>query len=88
MKLGAMKAQLPWSLEHADLAFCHRGNLDWDPSAALAGMGSRALVSDSIDALVQQVVAAARGGDQILCMSNGGFGGIHLKLLAALAREP
>jgi UDP-N-acetylmuramate: L-alanyl-gamma-D-glutamyl-meso-diaminopimelate ligase len=86
MKLGAMKAQLPWSLEDADLAFCHSGGLGWDAREALAPMGVRAFVADSIDALVVQVVAHARGGDHIVCMSNGGFGGVHLKLLKALQR--
>ena len=84
MKLGTMKAQLPWSLEQADLAFCHSGGLDWDAREVLAPMGARAQVAASIDELVSQVVAQARPGDHILCMSNGGFGGIHLKLLAAL----
>ncbi len=84
MKLGAMAAQLPWSLESADLSFCHSGGLDWDAGAALAPLGPRAQVAGSIDALVAQVVAAARPGDHIVCMSNGGFGGIHEKLLAAL----
>ena len=86
MKLGTMKAQLPWSLENADLAFCHGGALGWDAREALAGMGAKAQVADSIDALVGQVLGQARAGDQILCMSNGGFGGIHLKLLQALER--
>ncbi len=84
MKLGTMKAQLPWSLEGADLAFCHSGALDWDPREALAVMGARASVANNIDALVGQVVAHARAGDSIVCMSNGGFGGIHTKLLQAL----
>jgi UDP-N-acetylmuramate: L-alanyl-gamma-D-glutamyl-meso-diaminopimelate ligase len=84
MKLGAMKAQLPWSLEDADLAFCHSGGLGWDARSALEPMGSRAQVADTVDALVAQVVAAAQPGDHILCMSNGGFGGIHAKLLSAL----
>jgi UDP-N-acetylmuramate: L-alanyl-gamma-D-glutamyl-meso-diaminopimelate ligase len=87
MKLGAMKAQLPWSLEEADLAFCHSGGLSWDAAQALAPMGAQAVVSDKIDELVQRVVAAARPGDHVLCMSNGGFGGIHAKLLDALARR-
>ena len=86
MKLGTMKAQLPWSLENADLAFCHGGALGWDAREALAGMGAKAQVADSIDALVGQVLGQARAGDQILCMSNGGFGGVHLKLLQALER--
>ena len=84
MKLGTMKSQLPWSLEAADLAFCHSGGLDWDAVEALAPMGDRARVAGDIDALVQQVVAAARAGDHIVCMSNGGFGGIHGRLLTAL----
>jgi len=79
-----MKSQLPWSLEQANLAFCHAGGLGWDARAALTAMGSRALVADSIEELVRQVVAAARPGDHLLCMSNGSFGGVHQKLLAAL----
>ena len=86
MKLGTMKAQLPWSLENANLAFCHGGALGWDAREALAGMGAKAQVADSIDVLVGQVLGQARAGDQILCMSNGGFGGVHLKLLQALER--
>ena len=42
------------------------------------------IVADNIDTLVTKVVKAAKPGDQILCMSNGGFGGIHAKLLTAL----
>jgi len=86
MKLGSMKAQLPWSLEEADLAFCHSGGLSWDAAQALAPMGRQAVVCDSIAKLVAQIVAVARPGDHILCMSNGGFGGVHGKLLEALAQ--
>jgi UDP-N-acetylmuramate: L-alanyl-gamma-D-glutamyl-meso-diaminopimelate ligase len=84
MKLGAMKTQLPWSLEEADLAFCHSGGLGWDAHEALAPMGARARVADSVDALVQQLRAVVQPGDHIVCMSNGGFGGIHAKLLQTL----
>jgi UDP-N-acetylmuramate: L-alanyl-gamma-D-glutamyl-meso-diaminopimelate ligase len=84
MKLGTMKSQLPWSLEDADLAFCHSGGLDWDAVEALLPMGARASVAGSVDEVIAQVVAAAKAGDHVLCMSNGGFGGIHGKLLAAL----
>ena len=84
MKLGTMTAQLPWSLEAADIAFCHSGGLDWDAREALAPMVDRAQVADSIDQLVAQVKAAAKPGDHVLCMSNGGFGGVHGKLLTAL----
>jgi len=85
MKLGTMKSQLPWSLEDADLAFCHSGGLDWDATEALSAMGSRACVGANVDEVIAQVVAAAQAGDHVLCMSNGGFGGIHAKLLSALA---
>jgi UDP-N-acetylmuramate: L-alanyl-gamma-D-glutamyl-meso-diaminopimelate ligase len=84
MKLGAMKSKLPWSLESADLAFCHSAGLGWDPAEALASMGPRAQVAADITTLIGQVVTAAQPGDQILCMSNGGFGGIHGRLLDAL----
>jgi UDP-N-acetylmuramate: L-alanyl-gamma-D-glutamyl-meso-diaminopimelate ligase len=84
MKLGAMAAQLPWSLEAADLSFCHGAGLDWDAAAALAPLGARARVVAAIEPLVAQVAAAARPGDHIVCMSNGGFGGVHDRLLAAL----
>jgi UDP-N-acetylmuramate: L-alanyl-gamma-D-glutamyl-meso-diaminopimelate ligase len=84
MKLGNMKQQLPWSLEAANLAFCHTGGLDWDAVEALAPMGVRAQVAGSVDALVAQVRSAARPGDHVVCMSNGGFGGVHAKLLEAL----
>jgi UDP-N-acetylmuramate: L-alanyl-gamma-D-glutamyl-meso-diaminopimelate ligase len=89
MKLGAMKAQLPWALAAADLSFCHAGALGWNAREALAPLGDSAQVADDIGTLVDQVLAAVRAGDQILCMSNGGFGGIHQKLLERLqARAP
>jgi UDP-N-acetylmuramate: L-alanyl-gamma-D-glutamyl-meso-diaminopimelate ligase len=85
MKLGTMKRQLPDSLREADMAFCYAANLGWDAREALAPMGNKAIVGDNLDELVGKIVAAARAGDHVLVMSNGGFGGIHGKLLAALA---
>ena len=84
MKLGTMKAQLPWSLKEADLAFCHTAGLDWNAAEALEALGDAAWTADSVDTVVQQVMAQVRPGDHIVCMSNGGFGCIHGKLLAAL----
>jgi len=85
MKLGTMKAQLPWSLEEADLAFGLQGDYGWSVRETLAPMGQRAFAADSVQALVAAVAQAARPGDHVLCMSNGGFGGLHGQLLAALA---
>jgi UDP-N-acetylmuramate: L-alanyl-gamma-D-glutamyl-meso-diaminopimelate ligase len=87
MKLGAMKAQLPWSLEEADLAFCHSGGLGWDATTALCPMGARAHVADTVAGVITQVLAKVKPGDHILCMSNGGFGGIHQKLGQALQQH-
>ena len=86
MKLGIMKSQLPASLSEVDTAFCFAGNLGWDAREALAPMGERAIVEDDLDQLVAKILKSARPGDHILVMSNGGFGGIHGKLLDGLAR--
>jgi UDP-N-acetylmuramate: L-alanyl-gamma-D-glutamyl-meso-diaminopimelate ligase len=85
MKLGTMKAALPGSLADAERIFCYAANLGWDAAEALAPMGERALTFDKLDVLVEAVAAAARDGDHVLVMSNGGFGGINGKLLTALA---
>ena len=85
MKLGAMKAALPGSLAAADRVYCYAANLGWDAAGALAPLGERATVRDDLAALVEAIAAEARPGDHVLVMSNGGFGGIHEKLLARLA---
>jgi UDP-N-acetylmuramate: L-alanyl-gamma-D-glutamyl-meso-diaminopimelate ligase len=90
MKLGVMKAQLPVSLADADLVFGYgapsgRDALGWNLGEALAPLGGKARAFDNLDALVKAVIHAARPGDQILVMSNGGFGGVHQKLLDALS---
>ena len=85
MKLGVMKVQLPASLIEADAVFCYANGLGWDAAGALAALGERARTYDVLDALVADVVAAAQAGDHVLVMSNGGFGGVHQKLLDALA---
>ncbi|HAT32556.1 MAG TPA: UDP-N-acetylmuramate:L-alanyl-gamma-D-glutamyl-meso-diaminopimelate ligase [Janthinobacterium sp.] len=88
MKLGAMKDALPGSLVDADLVFGFGGHdaLGWSLGDALAPLGSLARSFEDIGALVAAVAGAARPGDQIIVMSNGGFGGVHQKLLEALAR--
>jgi UDP-N-acetylmuramate: L-alanyl-gamma-D-glutamyl-meso-diaminopimelate ligase len=85
MKLGMMKQQLPWSLESANLAFCHTSGLDWDAASALLPMGNRAVTAASVTELIALIKVAKQPGDHIVCMSNGGFGGIHTALLAQLS---
>jgi UDP-N-acetylmuramate: L-alanyl-gamma-D-glutamyl-meso-diaminopimelate ligase len=84
MKLGVMKDRLAGSLDRAERVFCYSAGLGWDPAEALAPLGARARVTDDLDALVRAIVAEARAGDHVLVMSNGGFGGIHEKLLQGL----
>jgi UDP-N-acetylmuramate: L-alanyl-gamma-D-glutamyl-meso-diaminopimelate ligase len=84
MKLGVMKDALPLSLQQADLVFCYAGNLGWDARGALAPLGNKAIVEDDLVVLVEKIADAARPSDHILVMSNGGFGGIHEKLLQKL----
>jgi UDP-N-acetylmuramate: L-alanyl-gamma-D-glutamyl-meso-diaminopimelate ligase len=85
MKLGVMKDALPGSLKDANLTFCYAGNLGWDASSALAPLGDKAVVKDDLNELIEAIASAARSGDHILVMSNGGFGGIHEKLLKRLS---
>jgi UDP-N-acetylmuramate: L-alanyl-gamma-D-glutamyl-meso-diaminopimelate ligase len=85
MKLGTMKDKLPHALREADKVFCFGQNLGWDAAAAMSPLGDKAKTSDDLDALVAMIVGEAKPGDQILVMSNGGFGGIHGKILQSLA---
>jgi len=84
MKLGVMKDALPDSLKDADLVFCYSGNLDWDVRGALAPLGNKAVIEEDLATLIEKISAAALPGDHILVMSNGGFGGIHEKLIKRL----
>lgn len=84
MKLGVMKDQLPVSLADCDHVFCYGTNLGWDAAEALRPMGARAEVHEDFDAMLKAIVRNAQAGDHILVMSNGGFQGIHNKLLEAL----
>ncbi len=85
MKLGVMKDALPGSLRDADRVFCYSANLGWDAKAAMQPLGGKAVVEDDLDDLVESIAESARSGDHILVMSNGGFGGIHEKLIRRLA---
>jgi len=84
MKLGTMKSRLPESLAAADRVFCYASNLGWDAAEALAPLGDMASTHEDFGQLVASIAAAAQPGDHILVMSNGGFNGIHGKILAAL----
>ena len=85
MKMGIWKDSLAESLAAADLVFCYAANLGWNLKQAMASMGPKAQTSENLEELVAAIVGAAQAGDHVLIMSNGGFGGIHEKLLQALS---
>lgn len=84
MKLGVMKNALPASLKDADLVFCFSANLGWDAAEALAPINAKTEVHEDLAKLITSIAAHAQPGDHVLVMSNGGFGGIHQKLLDVL----
>jgi UDP-N-acetylmuramate: L-alanyl-gamma-D-glutamyl-meso-diaminopimelate ligase len=85
MKMGVHREQLTAALAEADASWLLGAkDLGWDLAAALAPLGGRARIAASVDALIAGLAADVRAGDHILVMSNGGFGGLHDKLLAVL----
>jgi UDP-N-acetylmuramate: L-alanyl-gamma-D-glutamyl-meso-diaminopimelate ligase len=87
MKLGVMKNALPASLAEADLVFCYGANLGWDAAEVLAPIKHKASVYEDLESMVTAIAAAAKTGDYVLAMSNGGFGGVHQKILDALQEK-
>ncbi|MEA3243678.1 MAG: UDP-N-acetylmuramate:L-alanyl-gamma-D-glutamyl-meso-diaminopimelate ligase [Pseudomonadota bacterium] len=87
MRLGIHRDQLAKSLSDADAVWIYQpDDLNWDIDEVTASLVVPSVVSDDVDELVVSIVEQARAGDKLLVMSNGGFGGIHEKLLAALRR--
>jgi UDP-N-acetylmuramate: L-alanyl-gamma-D-glutamyl-meso-diaminopimelate ligase len=86
MRLGVHRDALGSALTDADAVFVYRpADLEWDLTAALDSLKIPASVHDNLDAVIEAVARAARPGDRIVVMSNGSFGGIHEKLLSAMA---
>ena len=86
MKLGLMKDALAESLRLADRVYCYSAGLVWDAAATLRPLGDKVSVCSDFDRMLNDIVRGARPGDHVLVMSNGGFGGVHQKILDALAR--
>ena len=87
MKLGAMQSALAPSLKDADLAYCFASALGWDAAKAMMPLSTRAATFDNLDAMVEALGHVLQPGDHVLVMSNGGFGGVHGKLLARLQKN-
>ena len=87
MKLGVHKEELAGCFDGADEVFFFQpANIGWDLGEVTAHMSRPAQVFDDLEALINRLVAESRAGDHILIMSNGGFGGIHDKLIARLSK--
>jgi len=85
MRLGVHRAELAESLQAADRVYIFQSpELGWDVRGPLAGLGDRLRVLDAIDALVTELASELREGDEVVIMSNGGFGGLPRKLEQAL----
>ncbi len=85
MRMGVHQQTLAPSLAGADQVWLYAPpDLGWDIGSVAGALGARGHVSGEVDALAGELAAAARAGDHVLVMSNGGFGGLHGKLLAAL----
>ncbi len=84
MKQGVWKDDLAASLQDAQHVFCYTANLGWDAPGALKPLGEKLQSSDDIAALVTMIEKSAKPGDHVLTMSNGGFAGIHGKLMERL----
>jgi UDP-N-acetylmuramate: L-alanyl-gamma-D-glutamyl-meso-diaminopimelate ligase len=84
MKQGVWKDDLAASLQDAEEIFCYTANLGWDAAGALSSLGAKVQTSDNIETLIEMIQAKAKSGDHVLIMSNGGFAGIHGKLLEKL----
>ncbi|HUK62796.1 MAG TPA: Mur ligase family protein, partial [Dongiaceae bacterium] len=89
MKLGTHKTALAESLRGADRVFVYKSpEVKWDVADAMRPLGSLVAVHEGIEPLVTALVAEARPGDHMVLMSNGSFGGLHEKLIAALDARP
>ena len=85
MRMGVHKDTLAASLRGADAVYLFAPpDLGWDASAVAGQLGSHAATEPSVDALLARLERDLRTGDHVLVMSNGGFGGLHQRLLGAL----
>jgi UDP-N-acetylmuramate: L-alanyl-gamma-D-glutamyl-meso-diaminopimelate ligase len=85
MRMGVHAATLAASLASADRVYVHAPDeLGWDAAGALAGLGERVCISAELGALEAILLEELRAGDRVVLMSNGSFGGLHLRLLQGL----
>ncbi len=85
MRMGVHKDTLAPSLAGANAVYLFAPpDLGWDASAVARELGPSAAAEPTVDQLLERLTAELRAGDHVLIMSNGGFGGLHQRLLEAL----
>jgi UDP-N-acetylmuramate: L-alanyl-gamma-D-glutamyl-meso-diaminopimelate ligase len=85
MRLGVHRAELADSLAGADRVWLYQpAGLDWNLDDVAASLGPKAAVARELPKLVDALASELVAGDRVLIMSNGGFGGLHERLLQAL----
>ncbi|HEY7929333.1 MAG TPA: UDP-N-acetylmuramate:L-alanyl-gamma-D-glutamyl-meso-diaminopimelate ligase [Steroidobacteraceae bacterium] len=88
MRLGVHRETLGASLAGADEVWLYApSDLGWDARAAVASLGARAHVAAQLEELLAGLLGSLQRGDQVLIMSNGGFGDLHQRLRQALAQQ-
>jgi UDP-N-acetylmuramate: L-alanyl-gamma-D-glutamyl-meso-diaminopimelate ligase len=88
MRMGVHRSALAPSLAGADEVWLYApADLGWDAAEVVRGLGGRGRLASAIDALASDLAKSLRPGDNVLIMSNGGFGGLTSQLLAALRQR-
>ncbi len=87
LKQGVLKEQLADSLNQADAVFCYSAGLAWDVGQALSALGDKLTVETQFETLLDRLSGSLRPGDFVLIMSNGGFNGLHGKLIERLTAQ-
>ncbi|MHA3105314.1 UDP-N-acetylmuramate:L-alanyl-gamma-D-glutamyl-meso-diaminopimelate ligase [Acinetobacter sp. ANC 3791] len=88
MRMGSHKDQLAQSARLADAVIWYQPEgLDWDLQPVVDAAPNHAVVARSLEQIITTICQQAGEGDAVVIMSNGGFGGLHQKLIAALTAK-
>jgi len=85
MRMGVHKDTLANSLRMADQVWLYRpSGLQWDLDEVAADLGAHARVRDHVEDILNELRTTVTSGDHVVVMSNGGFEGIHERLINQL----
>lgn len=85
MRMGSHKDELAHSARLADQVIWYQPEgLDWDLQPVIDAAPNAASIARKLEDIIETIVTEAQAGDAVVIMSNGGFGGLHQKLVQAL----